>query len=189
MPTRQLRGIIAGALMIVGPFCPLVSLPFIGDITYFKNGEGDGTLVLICGVASLGLATAKRFQVLWVTGAASVGLVAFVLIRMKQKISELGSGLSSDLADNPFRGLAEVAAQSIQIKWGAAVLIAGGTLAMVAAAMRETVVEAAGSSDVVGEGVSDSRKCPYCAEIIKVEAVVCRFCGRTVDTSAGTKSE
>jgi hypothetical protein len=31
---------------------------------------------------------------------------------------------------------------------------------------------------------SDERKCPYCAETIKAEAVVCRFCNRDVSQGA-----
>jgi hypothetical protein len=29
----------------------------------------------------------------------------------------------------------------------------------------------------------ETRKCPFCAEIVKREAVVCRFCGRDVPVS------
>lgn len=34
----------------------------------------------------------------------------------------------------------------------------------------------------------DSRKCPHCAELIKVEAKVCRFCGRDVASPGVTRS-
>jgi hypothetical protein len=44
----------------------------------------------------------------------------------------------TDLKDNPFRGLADVAVQSIQLQWGWAVLVIGIVLLVAAAAMKDT---------------------------------------------------
>jgi len=50
---------------------------------------------------------------------------------------------------------------------------------MAAAAHARTASQAHGGP--VGEAaLDDARECPYCAEIIKIRARVCRFCGRNV---------
>jgi hypothetical protein len=54
--------------------------------------------------------------------------------------------MQSDLAANPFGGIATAAMQSVQIQWGWAVLVVGAVLIIAAAAVRE---DTASQGDVV----------------------------------------
>jgi hypothetical protein len=40
----------------------------------------------------------------------------------------------------------------------------------------------------VRQAISDTRKCPYCAEDIKSEAIVCRYCGRELESDTSKQS-
>jgi hypothetical protein len=49
--------------------------------------------------------------------------------------------METELKDNPFRGLADVAVQSVQLEWGWAVLVIGIVLLIAVAAMKDTVYD------------------------------------------------
>ena len=57
-----------------------------------------------------------------------------------------------------------------------------GAVLMVASAVANIVVQRSNNSGH-SENVkkSDTRKCPFCAETIKADAVLCRFCGSRLD--------
>lgn len=146
MKTKQLLGLIGSLILFVGVFTPIVSIPIMGNMNYFQNGRGDGVIVLILAVVSLVLVLAKKYKGLWFTGLASIAALAFTFINFQMKFLDIKSHMDGELAGNPFRGLADMAMQSVQLQWGWALLIVGAALVIAAAAIKED------SQEVIPDG-------------------------------------
>ena len=128
MDKRQGIGLVGTAVLAVGAFAPLVSMPIVGSLTYFNNGRGDGVIVLALAVISALFVLAKRYRALWLTGLASLGMIGYTFLRTAEALA----ALERELATNPFRGLANA-----QMQWGWVLLVIGATLLLVAAAGKD----------------------------------------------------
>jgi hypothetical protein len=137
MNTKQILGLIGSIVLFIGVFAPIVSVPIMGNMNYFQNGKGDGTLILILAIVSLVLVLTKKYKGLWFTGVGSLAVMAFTFINFQMKISDMKSQMETELAGNPFRGLADMAMQSVQLQWGWALLIVGAGLVIAGAAMKD----------------------------------------------------
>jgi len=94
-------------------------------MNFFANGKGDGVLLIALALIALGLAlSGKTRYVLW-PGLLSLAFLGYKFVGFRSMISEMESKMDTELAGNPFRGLAEAAMSSVQMQWGWAVLLVG----------------------------------------------------------------
>lgn len=78
MKAKQLLGLIGSIVLFIGVFTPIVSIPLIGEMNYFQNGKGDGTIVLILAVISFILVLAQQYRGLSGKNAYAEAEVALV---------------------------------------------------------------------------------------------------------------
>lgn len=135
---KQMLGLIGSLILFVGVFTPIISLPIVGSMNYFQNGKGDGVIVLALAIVSLILTLTKRYRGLWFTGISSLAVMIFTFVNFQVRMSDMQTQMESQLSGNPFRGIADMAMQSVQIQWGWAVLIVGAGLVIAAAAIRQS---------------------------------------------------
>jgi hypothetical protein len=79
----------------------------------------------------------KWYRELWITSLGSVAILAFTFFNLQSKMSQMRAQVETDLKDNPFRGLADLAIQSVQLQWGWAVLVIAVVMLIAAAAMKD----------------------------------------------------
>jgi len=135
--TKQLLGLIGSAVLFVGVFAPIISLPIVGNMNYFQNGKGDGTIILVLAVISFIVVLLKMFCVLWFTGLGSIALLVFAFVNFQKIFTDINTQTGTELVGNPFGGLADMAMQSVQIQWGWALLIIGAILLIASAAIKD----------------------------------------------------
>ena len=137
MKTRQLLGLIGSIVLFVGVFAPIVSLPIVGTLNFFRNGQGDGVIILILAAISVVLVLTQKYKGLWITGVGSIAVCLFTFIEFQSRMSQIKTDMESELSGNPFRGIADIAINSVQLEWGWALLIGGSVLVIAAAATKD----------------------------------------------------
>jgi len=127
LETSFALGAVGSTLLFFGVFCPIVSLPIVGNVNYFRNGEGDGVLVVCIALASLILTLKKKFWWLRITGTSALLILVYTLLNLTQLYSKLQSDVSTD-SDGLLQSLTGLMVSSIQIQWGWALLVVGACI-------------------------------------------------------------
>jgi hypothetical protein len=107
--------------------------------------------VLLLAILACFFILTNRFKALLVAAGLSMAVTLFTLSMLLYRLHSIKASMETDLKDNPFSGLAEMAVQSVQIQWGWLLLIGGG-VSMACAAWRAMTNQKALVADApVGE--------------------------------------
>lgn len=128
-------GILGVLLLMIGVFTPIIKIPLIGELNYFQNGKGDGTIILVIATYSLLLIFSKMKNGLWITGFSCLGLLSFTFFNLTNHLGNTGKFMGKSMSNNPFEGIAEIFFRSVQLQWGWILLIAGSILVIISASL------------------------------------------------------
>ena len=155
-------GIAGSIILFIGVFTPIVSVPILGSLNYFRNGEGDGAIVLILATIAFVLALTEKLKYLWIPGLGSLGVMLFTFLTFMSRKSQLKTEIFSKAEGNPLlRGIAGMAMESVQLQWGWAIMFVGASLTIVSSLISFDVTEGTQSGTVIeknptGEGMDKS---------------------------------
>ena len=134
----KIGSILGSILLCGGIFSPIVSLPLIGNLNYLYI-PGDSIIIFILSLISLVLILQDKFHLLWISGTVALGVIFIGLFDMEMLISQIRLGMEELLAPLMFRGLVDVAINSIQLQWGWLFLFLGAGLIIAGSLMNQKV--------------------------------------------------
>ncbi|MCP4887123.1 MAG: hypothetical protein GY904_10990 [Planctomycetaceae bacterium] len=130
---RMILGLAGSLILLAGVFCPILSLPMVGGISYFANGKGNGKIIILISMVSLLLCYRKLFRYLSIPGLGALGMLGLLVVRFNHLKSEMVQDMRSEMAGNPFGGIGALMAESVQLQWGLGVMFVGAVMIALAA--------------------------------------------------------
>lgn len=202
---QQLIGFAGAILLLIGVFLPVISIPIMGSVSLFNNGKSDGLIILVLSIISVALIFINKIRLLLVTGLFSLAIVAYDFYQVSRRLSTLKEELSQKMAGNMFGGFAEAMAKTIQLQYGWVILGIGCVLLIITPFISRQDEEQeykkvrdvrsnatklvandiytyhSGQSSEVNENINQQKTCPYCRELIKIDAIKCKHCGSMIE--------
>jgi hypothetical protein len=137
--------LIGSGAILVCSFAPVVNVPVIGAVTYFSaNSEFArvaGVLLVIIGIASLGLALLEMYVWLYPIGLCALSIAIGTLASYKWYVAQVAGTQSSGLFDYFTQSASKGLTGRSSLSFGFPLLIYGAVLVMLAALMRPRVAE------------------------------------------------
>ncbi len=125
-------GMLGAALLFVGMFLPVFSMPTIDDITYFQNGRFDRIIVLSASVFAMYFALARNSKGLVATGAMSLVFAGYSFIDMYLQVRDMKESIRTESVNYEFEGSIDTILNTIELQWGWYVIAAGVLLILLA---------------------------------------------------------
>jgi hypothetical protein len=138
--------LVAAAVMALGAFCPLVSLPIFGSLNYMMSGQGDGVIIVGCSAAIIGLVVTGYRRTSAIFAVCALFMMIVTLMRFVSALSEARHDLlKSNSGTHVFDGLTKLVLDSVGLEWGWVPLFGGafGVIVMALMAPQPTTSMAA----------------------------------------------
>lgn len=156
--TRNIA-LLGAALLVLGAFAPLVSLPLVGSVTAMQDGRALGWIWLVLAALAAYYAVNDEDEGVGRVGKGALAIASLWLLYMVVKLSDARATAAKEMEGSMFKSVADAAMGAIHFQWGWAALFVGAGTLIYAGAFAEKKFLCPRCKERVFEGDDDCQAC------------------------------
>jgi hypothetical protein len=115
---RQIITVIAGLMMTIGAFVPIIGVPIFKDDSYFDLSPSGAMIIISLAGLSVLVALTKRFWGLYITGILALALVIYTFFSIQERKSTIQADIRDHVANNPLKSLSAKIVGATSLRYG-----------------------------------------------------------------------